>query len=298
MIVLRRGNATARARPWSSSPSSSRCSSSCSSGVIEFAFSFNAILAVNFASRNATLSRPRPATTGADCVILGRHRDRRRPRRPITPRSSRSRSTARSRTAPTSPSADRTFYTRNRLRRGQLHAARPDDAHRSRTRGPVNGYPETSRCNVAGRLRRRPAAHSHGHRPRRRADLLRPRVRDAAADVRRDRQRASPSIGRTSCAWSRSCDRAGRREPARRAERPEPRRVLDGHHRRHAAAARHGRVRVRLRPPPDDRIRHPRGRPRRRRARQRRRDRGLQHRPVAQRGHRRPADRRGASSAS
>ena len=41
-------------------------------GVIEFAFSFNAILAVNYASRNAALAAAEAgATTGADCVILG-----------------------------------------------------------------------------------------------------------------------------------------------------------------------------------------------------------------------------------
>jgi Flp pilus assembly protein TadG len=41
-------------------------------GVIEFAFSFNAILAVNFAARNAALAAAEAgATTGADCVILG-----------------------------------------------------------------------------------------------------------------------------------------------------------------------------------------------------------------------------------
>jgi Flp pilus assembly protein TadG len=40
-------------------------------GLIEFAFAFNAILSVNFASRNAALySAEAGAVTGADCVIL------------------------------------------------------------------------------------------------------------------------------------------------------------------------------------------------------------------------------------
>ncbi len=40
-------------------------------GVIEFAFAFNAILGVNFASRNAALAAAEAGTTGgADCVIL------------------------------------------------------------------------------------------------------------------------------------------------------------------------------------------------------------------------------------
>jgi Flp pilus assembly protein TadG len=40
-------------------------------GVIEFAFSFNAILSVNFASRNAALAAAEAgATAGSDCVIL------------------------------------------------------------------------------------------------------------------------------------------------------------------------------------------------------------------------------------
>ena len=40
-------------------------------GVIEFAFAFNAMLAVNFASRNAALAAAEAGTsTGADCVIL------------------------------------------------------------------------------------------------------------------------------------------------------------------------------------------------------------------------------------
>ncbi len=40
-------------------------------GVIEFAFAFNAILGVNFASRNAALAAAEAgASSGADCVIL------------------------------------------------------------------------------------------------------------------------------------------------------------------------------------------------------------------------------------
>ena len=40
-------------------------------GVIEFAFAFNAMLAVNFASRNAALAAGEAGTSsGADCVIL------------------------------------------------------------------------------------------------------------------------------------------------------------------------------------------------------------------------------------
>lgn len=40
-------------------------------GVIEFAFSFNAILAVNFASRNAALAAAEAGSSqGGDCVIL------------------------------------------------------------------------------------------------------------------------------------------------------------------------------------------------------------------------------------
>lgn len=40
-------------------------------GVIEFAFAFNAILAVNYASRNAALAAAEAgASSGADCVIL------------------------------------------------------------------------------------------------------------------------------------------------------------------------------------------------------------------------------------
>ena len=40
-------------------------------GIIEFAFAFNAILAVNFASRNAALYAAEAGTNaGGDCVIL------------------------------------------------------------------------------------------------------------------------------------------------------------------------------------------------------------------------------------
>ncbi len=40
-------------------------------GIIEFAFAFNAILAVNFASRNAALAAAEAGTNvGGDCVIL------------------------------------------------------------------------------------------------------------------------------------------------------------------------------------------------------------------------------------
>ena len=48
-------------------------------GVIEFAFSFNAILAVNFASRNAALAAAEAgATGGARLRDPRRHRERRR----------------------------------------------------------------------------------------------------------------------------------------------------------------------------------------------------------------------------
>ena len=58
-------------RPSSSSPWSSRSSWSSCSAIIEFAFALNAILAIDFASRDAALAAAEAgATDGADCSIL------------------------------------------------------------------------------------------------------------------------------------------------------------------------------------------------------------------------------------
>ena len=115
-------------------------------GIIEFAFAFNAILAVNFASRNAALyAAEAGTTTGADCVILNSIEDDIAAPGRHAPTSPRSRSTA------PSPTATTTSRPRRRSSRGpgRLTCTFPDGSTSTvpytRT---SNGYPELNRCNI------------------------------------------------------------------------------------------------------------------------------------------------------
>ncbi len=154
-------------------------------GVIEFAFAFNAMLAVNFASRNAALAAAEAGTSsGADCVILrGIEED------VSAPANARAHHQARDLPGQ---------VQRRRLR--PAHEDRPGPADRPTsctlpdgrpTSVPYtrtgNGYPEAEPLQHPRGL---PGPRTpHHHRPHRRADLLRPPVRDAARDIRRDRGR-------------------------------------------------------------------------------------------------------------
>jgi Flp pilus assembly protein TadG len=114
-------------------------------GVIEFAFSFNAILATNFASRNAALIAAEAGTlAGADCVILeGIESD-------VSAPANRANITkveiyrAKSNGTDYSP-AELTRYTRT----GSGPCTRPDlvviTIPYTRL---TNGYPEANRCNI------------------------------------------------------------------------------------------------------------------------------------------------------
>jgi Flp pilus assembly protein TadG len=116
-------------------------------GVIEFAFSFNAILAVNYASRNAALAAAEAgATGGADCVILGGiESDVAAPAnhaRIVRVEIYRAKSNGDDYSVGT-----KTVYTRNLS--VAVNCTRPD-----LTTTPIyysltsDGYPETSRCNI------------------------------------------------------------------------------------------------------------------------------------------------------
>ena len=106
-------------------------------GIVEFAFAFNALLSVNFASRNAALAAAEAGNAaGADCVILsGIESDMTRPGRPR--RSTASTSIAPSRTALAYPPSDR----------DDVHADRVDDLHdagRHDPDRPVHADPRTT----------------------------------------------------------------------------------------------------------------------------------------------------------
>jgi Flp pilus assembly protein TadG len=114
-------------------------------GIVEFAFAFNAILSVNFASRNAALYAAEASTgSGADCVILNSIEH------DITaPADSRHVNSvdiyrAKSNGDPFLP-AEKTTYSRT----GTTTCTNPDGTTAAvpytRT---VNGYPEANRCNI------------------------------------------------------------------------------------------------------------------------------------------------------
>lgn len=115
-------------------------------GVIEFAFAFNAILAVNYASRNAALvAAEAGSATGADCAILsGVEQD-------IGPPASHAKVTkveiyrANSDGTDFAPAA-RTTFTRT----GTKSCTQPDGTNVTvpYSLTGVAGYPEASRCNV------------------------------------------------------------------------------------------------------------------------------------------------------
>jgi Flp pilus assembly protein TadG len=114
-------------------------------GIIEFAFAFNAILAVNFASRNAALYAAEAGTNaGGDCVILNSVED------DVSAPARASNITrievyrAKSNGDDYVP-AEKTVFTRT----GSLTCTFPDGTTStvpySRT---SNGYPELNRCNI------------------------------------------------------------------------------------------------------------------------------------------------------
>jgi Flp pilus assembly protein TadG len=114
-------------------------------GIVEFAFAFNALLAVNFASRNAALYAAEASTgSGADCVILnsietdiGPPADARHVTKVEIYR-------ANSDGTPYTPS-ELTRYTRT----GSASCVNPDGTS---TTVPytktLSGYPEVNRCNI------------------------------------------------------------------------------------------------------------------------------------------------------
>lgn len=114
-------------------------------GIIEFAFAFNAILAVNFAARNAALAAAEAGTNiGGDCVILASIED------DVTAPASTKNITkvevyrAKSNGDDYTP-AEKTVFTHT----GSLTCTMPDGSSATvpytRT---SNGYPETTRCNI------------------------------------------------------------------------------------------------------------------------------------------------------
>lgn len=114
-------------------------------GVIEFAFAFNAILSVNFSSRNASLFAAEAGSgVGSDCVILSRIEED--VRAPADPARIDSVEVYRAKSngddyVPT----ERTTFSRT----GSLTCTLPDGTTSTvpytRT---SNGYPELSRCNI------------------------------------------------------------------------------------------------------------------------------------------------------
>ncbi len=114
-------------------------------GIIEFAFAFNAVLAVNFASREATLyASVASSSSGSDCVILASIEDDVR---------APARAAAISQVDVYRATANGTQYSGGEIttftRTGSLTCTMPDLTTRTvpytRT---ANGYPEASRCNV------------------------------------------------------------------------------------------------------------------------------------------------------
>jgi Flp pilus assembly protein TadG len=116
-------------------------------GILEFAFAFNAILSVNFASRNASLFAAEAGSgSGADCVVLARIED------DVTAPADASRINsveiyrAKSNGDDYVP-AERTVFSRT----GSMTCSMPDGSTSTvpytRT---SNGYPELSRCNFLG----------------------------------------------------------------------------------------------------------------------------------------------------
>jgi len=114
-------------------------------GIIEFAFAFNAILSVNFASRNAALAAAESGSAiGGDCVILKSIED------DISAPADKNHITsitvyrAKSNGDPYTPAESTSF-----ARTGSLTCTMPDGSTATvpytRT---SNGYPEINRCNV------------------------------------------------------------------------------------------------------------------------------------------------------
>jgi Flp pilus assembly protein TadG len=114
-------------------------------GIIEFAFAFNAILSVNFASRDAALAAAEAANiVGGDCVVLsGIEDDVGAPARASAiDRVDIYR--AKSNGTPYSPAADTSF-----TRTGSTTCTLPDGTSTTvpYTKG-IDGYPEADRCNI------------------------------------------------------------------------------------------------------------------------------------------------------
>jgi Flp pilus assembly protein TadG len=113
--------------------------------IIEFTFVFNALLAVNFASRDAALTAAEAGTmSGSDCVIL------KAVDAAIGPPTDDTRivSVTVYKTTPNgTPQGGATVYTRNNAANNTSICAPIDNAvlHYTRT---SNGYPEATRCNI------------------------------------------------------------------------------------------------------------------------------------------------------
>ncbi len=142
-------------------------------GVIEFAFAFNAILGVNFASRNAALAAAEAGTSsGADCVILsGVEQDVAAPANHaniVKLEVYRAKSNGDDYTP-----VEKTTWTRGTATPCTLPDGTSISVPYTRT---GNGYPEIARCNILAGC----GGTAHDDRPHRRADLLRPPVCDAA----------------------------------------------------------------------------------------------------------------------
>lgn len=114
-------------------------------GIVEFAFAFNAVLAVNFASRDATLFAAEASSSiGSDCVILGSIEE------DVSAPARTSAITSIEIYRATSTGAQYSGGEITRFARtGTLTCTMPDLSTRtvpySRT---TNGYPEIDRCNV------------------------------------------------------------------------------------------------------------------------------------------------------
>ncbi len=114
-------------------------------GIIEFAFAFNAILGVNYASRNAALAAAEAGTSlGSDCVILNRIEGDIGAPANKTNITSIEIYRAKSNGDDYVPSEKTTF-----TRTGSLTCTMPDGTSTTvpYTRSS-NGYPEINRCNV------------------------------------------------------------------------------------------------------------------------------------------------------
>ncbi len=184
-------------------------------GLIEFALVFNAILSINFASRDGSLIAAEAGNSvGADCVILNKveNGDRRPGRR--RPGSARSRSTRPTRTARRSarPSTSTTGPARR-----PAPARQHDRLTVPYTLSGVGGYAETTRCNVQGGC----------GRPATGVDTIGVKITyihnwftPIRLVHRARRSGLHPRRSRTRCAWSPSCEgRLVRRRAPTRAER-------------------------------------------------------------------------------